>query len=84
MKVHLRQRKQSKKGSISLYLEIYKGTQKLPDGSIKNLKDYKYLNLYLLDNPKNPIEKQQNKEIFRLGKYKGLGMKGMSFYLSQD
>jgi len=66
MKVHLRQRKQSKKGSISLYLEIYKGTQKNPDGSIKNIKDYKYLNLYLLDNPKNPVDKQQNKEILKL------------------
>lgn len=66
MKVHLRQRKQSKKGSISLYLEIYKGTQKKPDGSIKNIKDYKYLNLYLLDNPKNPVDKQQNKEILKL------------------
>jgi integrase len=66
MKVHLRQRKQTKKGSISLYLEIYKGTQKKPDGSIKNIKDYKYLNLYLLDNPKNPVDKQQNKEILKL------------------
>lgn len=66
MKVHLRQRKQSKKGSISLYLEIYKGTQKQPDGSIKNLKDYKYLNLYLIEKPNNPVDKQQNKEILRL------------------
>jgi len=66
MKVHLRQRKQSKKGSISLYLEIYKGTQKMPDGRIKNLKDYKYLNLYLVDSPKNPLDKQQNKEILSL------------------
>lgn len=66
MKVHLRQRKQSKTGSISLYLEIYKGTQKQPDGSIKNLKDYRYLNLYLIDKPKNPVDKQQNKDILRL------------------
>jgi integrase len=66
MKVHLRQRKQSKKGSISLYLEIYKGTHRKPDGSIKNLKDYEYLNLYLVDNPKNPIHKQQNKDILDL------------------
>jgi integrase len=66
MKVHLRQRKQSKNGSISLYLEIYKGTQKQPDSSIKNLKDYKYLNLYLVENPKNPVDKQQNKEILKL------------------
>ncbi len=66
MKVHLRQRKQSKKGSISLYLEIYKGTTRNQDGSIKNIKNYKYLNLYLIDNPKNPVDKQQNKEILKL------------------
>jgi integrase len=66
MKVYLRQRKQSKKGSISLYLEIYKGTQRQLDGSIKNLRDYKYLNLYLVEKPANPIDKQQNKEILRL------------------
>lgn len=66
MKVHLRQRKQSKNGSISLYLEIYKGTQRQPNGKNKNIKDYKYLNLYLKENPKNPNDKQHNKEILQL------------------
>jgi integrase/recombinase XerD len=66
MKVHLRQRKQTKSGSISLFLEIYKGTTTTPDGKVKNLRDYEYLNLYLIDNPKTPIDRQQNKETLQL------------------
>lgn len=62
MKVHLRQRKQTKDGKISLFLEIYKGTIKTPDGKFKNLRDYEYLDLYLIDKPKNPIETQENKD----------------------
>jgi len=48
MKVHLRQRKQTKDGSISLYLEIYKGTITDATGKLKTLRDYEYLNLYLV------------------------------------
>jgi hypothetical protein len=66
MKVHLRQRKQSKDGSISLFLEIYKGTTISPEGKVKNLRDYEYLNLYLIDKPKTPIDKQQNKDNLQL------------------
>jgi integrase/recombinase XerD len=66
MKVHLRQRKQTKSGSISLFLEIYKGTTTTPDGKVKNLRDYEYLNLYLIDKPKTTIDKQQNKETLQL------------------
>jgi integrase len=66
MKVHLRQRKQTQTGKISLYLEIYKGTTTTFDGKVKNSRDYEYLNLYLIDKPKTQIEKQQNKEIFQL------------------
>lgn len=66
MKVHLRQRKQSKDGGISLYLEFYKGSTKTPDGKVKNLRDYEYLNLYLIDKPKTPIEKQHNKDTLQL------------------
>lgn len=62
MKVHLRQRKQTKDGSISLFLEIYKGTTTTADGKVKNLRDYEYLNLYLIDKPKTPIDKQSNKD----------------------
>lgn len=68
MKVHLRQRKQTTKGSISLYLEYYKGAKELPDGKIKVLRDYEYLNLYLIDNPKTTSEKQSNKETLELAK----------------
>ena len=68
MKIHLRQRKHSKKGSISLYLEIYKGTTTSSSGKVKILRDYEYLNLYLIDNPKNQIDKQQNKETLSLAK----------------
>ena len=66
MKVHLRQRKQTKGGSISLFLEIYKGTTITPEGKVKNLRDYEYLNLYLIDKPKTPIDKQHNKDTLQL------------------
>jgi integrase len=62
MRVHLRQRKQTKHGNISLFLEIYKGTTTAADGKIKNLRDYEYLNLYLIDKPKTAVERQTNKD----------------------
>ena len=65
MKVHLRQRKQTKDGSISLYLEFYKGTTTTSDGKVKNLRDYEYLNLYLIDKPKTQIDKDKNKETLK-------------------
>lgn len=68
MNIHLRQRKQSKSGKISLYLEIYKGSTKTPDGKVKNLRSYEYLNLYLIDKPKTTIDKQNNKETLKLAK----------------
>ena len=66
MKVHLRKRQHSKTGSISLFLEIYKGTTTSSDGKVKNLRDYEYLNLYLIDKPKTPIDKQSNKDTLQL------------------
>jgi integrase/recombinase XerD len=66
MKVHLRRRKQTKDGSISLYLEIYKGTTTTPEGKARVLRDYEYLNLYLIDKARNPIDKQHNKETLQL------------------
>jgi len=68
MKVHLRQRKQSKKGKISLYLEYYKGTIKTDEGKTKVLRDYEYLDLYLKDNPQTKQERQTNKETLELAK----------------
>ena len=66
MKVFLRQRKQSKKGTISLYLEIYKGYAETKEGKRKPIRDYEYLDLYLIDKPSNPIDKQSNKENIKL------------------
>lgn len=66
MKVFLRQRKQSKKGTISLYLEIYKGYAETKEGKRKPIRDYEYLDLYLIDKPSNPIDKQSNKENLKL------------------
>ena len=66
MKVHLRKRKQTQTGNISLYLEIYKGTTTTQEGKVKNQRDYEYLNLYLIDKPKNPIDKHNNKETLHL------------------
>ena len=68
MKVHLRQRKQSKKGKISLYLEYYKGTMKTDEGKTKVLRDYEYLDLYLKANPQTKQERRINKETLELAK----------------
>ena len=68
MKVHLRQRKQTKKGQISLYLEYYKGTVKTDEGKTKAIRDYEYLDLYLKDNPQTKQERQTNKETLELAK----------------
>src|SRR6056297_3886191 len=68
MKVHLRQRKQTKSGKISLYLEFYKGTVKTEDGKTKAVRDYEYLDLYLKDNPQSKQERQTNKETLELAK----------------
>lgn len=62
MEVSLRQRLSKKTGRITLYLEIYKGYEKLPNGKIKHHRDYEYLDYFLYDKPKNPAEKQHNKE----------------------
>ncbi len=66
IKVHLRQRKQSSNGKISLYLEYYKGTSKTANGMVKALREYEYLDLYLIDKPKNTVEREQNKKILEL------------------
>ena len=57
MKVHLRQRKQSKSGNISLYLEIYKGATSTIEGKTKPIRNYEYLDLFLIDKLKTPIDK---------------------------
>src|SRR5215469_7876312 len=65
MTITLRQRKKGK-GKIYLYLEIYKGKETDANGKTKYLREYEYLNLYLLDKPKSDAEKQHNKKILNL------------------
>ena len=66
MKVHLRQRQHKGRGKVSLYLELYKGTVKTPEGKTKALREYEYLDLYLTAKPKTPVERQTNKETLQL------------------
>jgi integrase len=66
--VHLRKRKQGKSGRISLYLEYYKGAVPGPDGKVRVLRDYEYLNLYLDDKPRTSAEKEHNRKILELAK----------------
>lgn len=64
MKIHLRQRKRSN-GKISLFLEFYKSIT-TKEGKVKPTREYEYLDLYLIDKPKTPQDKQRNKEILKL------------------
>ena len=68
MKVHLRQRQQTKNGKISLYLELYNGATSTKEGKTKPIRKYEYLDLYLISKPKTPIDKQHNKDIMELAK----------------
>lgn len=65
IKVHLRKKK-LKTGKLSLYIEYYKGTQTLANGKIKHLRDYEYLQLYLISNPNSSSEKKKNREQLEL------------------
>ncbi|EIJ37293.1 MULTISPECIES: site-specific integrase [Galbibacter] len=67
IKAHLRKKK-LKTGKQSLYIEYYKGTQTLANGKIKHLREYEYLQLYLIQNPKSADEKKKNKEQLELAK----------------
>ena len=66
MSINLRQRKQSKNGKISLYLEIYNGTTTTSDGKIKYHRKYEYLNLYLIDKTKTEADRTHNKNVRQL------------------
>lgn len=74
MKVQLRERKQGANGKISLYLEIYKGSYVTPEGKRQILREYEYLNLYLIEKPKTNLEKDQNKEVRRVAEVKRAAM----------
>lgn len=68
MKAVLRERLSKKTGKKTLYIEIYKGYNKTADGKIVHNRDYEYLDYYLFANPKNPVEKQHNKENLQAAK----------------
>lgn len=60
MKIHLRKKK-LKSGKTSLYIEYYKGHRTTAEGKIKHIRDFEYLELYLVTNPKTFNEKKKNK-----------------------
>ena len=68
MTITLRERKQGKSNKIALYLDIYKGTKIDKNGKTKYLREYEFLNLYLIANPKTDEDKTQNKDIKQLAK----------------
>ena len=61
MKIQLRKKKLTG-GKESLYLEYYKGYSKTPEGKIKHRREFEFLNLHIKSKPKNPLDKQQNKD----------------------
>jgi len=66
--VHLRQRKIISKGQDSLYLEYYKGSYKTPEGKVRPIRDYEYLNLYVFPKPKTHEQKEQNRHVLDLAR----------------
>jgi hypothetical protein len=66
--VLLKQRQQSSKDKISLYLEFYKGTTINTQGKTVPVRLYESLRLYLIPNPKNQADKERNQEILELAK----------------
>ena len=61
MKITLKQKK-LKDGRLSLYIEYYKGSSTDVNGKRIHLRDFEYLKMYLIPEPKDKIEKQKNKE----------------------
>ena len=61
MKITLKQKK-LKDGRLSLYIEYYKGSSTDVNGKRIHLRDFEYLKMYLLPDPKEKSEKQKNKE----------------------
>lgn len=63
--VRLRGKKLAK-GKISLFLDYYTGYTKSDTGDIKTKRKIEYLKIYLLKNPREPEERQKNKENLEL------------------
>ncbi|MEJ4087397.1 site-specific integrase [Galbibacter orientalis] len=65
MKVHLRKKK-LKSGKTSLYIEYYKGHTTNSKGKVVPLRDFEYLELYLITSPETAAEQRKNKEQLEL------------------
>ena len=65
MKITISKRK-GKTGILNLWLEFYHGHEKSPEGKIKHHREYENLNGFLYATPKNPAEKQHNKQSLQL------------------
>ena len=66
MTINLRKRKQTKNGKISLCLEIYKGKSTTLEGKTRYIREYEYLDLFLVDAPRTEADKRHNKEVLQL------------------
>ncbi|CDF79653.1 integrase [Formosa agariphila KMM 3901] len=78
MKISLIERKLSS-GKISLLIEYYKGSEISPEGKRKHIRDRENLKLYLFSDPKNAIERKENKETRLLAK-KILAIREAEYY----
>lgn len=65
MKTHLRKKK-LKSGKTSLYIEFYKGHKTTNEGKIKHIREFEYLEFYLITNPNTASERKKNKEQLEL------------------
>ncbi len=65
MKITLKKKK-LKSNRQSLYIEYYKGSTTTPEGKRKHLRDFEYLDLYIILKAKTTKEKQDNKETLEL------------------
>ncbi|MGV3761177.1 hypothetical protein [Parapedobacter sp.] len=61
MKITLKEKK-LQDGTISLYIEYYKGSITDPSGKRIHLRDFEFLKLYLHQNPRTAGERKENKE----------------------
>lgn len=78
MKITLKERKLPS-GKISLLIEYYKGSEISPEGKRKHIRDYENLKMYLHSEPKNAIERKENKETMELAK-KILAIREAEYY----
>ncbi|EPR74127.1 Integrase [Winogradskyella psychrotolerans RS-3] len=78
MKISLIKRKLPS-GKISLLIEYYKGSEISSEGKRKHLRDRENLKMYLYSEPKNAIERKENKESMSLAK-KILAIREAEYY----